>query len=84
MSDFRFNLKFRGNHIGQQVTKSNNNIINQKILPNNSKFANIKSVHEKMIEDSLTQKAGTRGVGMAMAIVCGGKKIHKGNCGCGK
>ena len=44
MSDFRLNLKFRGNHIGQQVTKSNNNIINQKILPNNSKFANIKSV----------------------------------------
>ena len=84
MSDFKMNLKFRGKIIGSQVTKPNRIILNQNNVPDNSKFANIKSVHDKMIEDSLIRKAGTKGVGMAMAYACAGKKVYKGDCGCGK
>ena len=84
MSDFKMNLKFRGKIITPQVTKPNRIILNEKNVPDNSKFANIKSVHDKMIEDSLIRRAGARGVGMAMAYACAGKKVHKGNCGCGK
>ena len=84
MRDFKMNLKFRGKIIGSQLTKSNRIILNQNNVPDNSNFANIKSVHDKMIEDSLIRKAGVSGVGMAMAYACAGKKVHKGDCGCGK
>lgn len=84
MSDFKMNLKFRGKIISPQVTKPNRIILNQNNVPDNSKFANIKSVHDKMIEDTLIRRSGARGVGMAMAYACAGQKIHKGNCGCGK
>jgi hypothetical protein len=84
MSNLKMNLKFRGKIIAPSVTKPNRIILNQNIVPDNSKFANIKSVHDKIIEDTLTKKAGARGVGMAMAYACAGKKVHKGNCGCGK
>ena len=79
MPDFKMNLKFRSKLLSPVVTKPN------RIIPsNNTKFANIKSVHNKIIEDNLIRKAGTHSVGLAMAYACAGKKIYGANCGCGR
>lgn len=84
MTDFKMNLKFRGKIITQTVTKPNKIILNKNIVQDNSKFTNIKSIHDRIIEENLLRRAGLNGVGMAMAYACAGRSIHKGNCGCGK
>ena len=49
-----------------------------------NKFTNIKSVYDTIHEDTLYRRAGRSGVGLAMAYACAGKRLYKGDCGCGR
>lgn len=82
MTDFRMNLRMRGKVINNKVIKPNRIIINENNRPNND-FVNIKSIHEKILEENIIKKAGYRGVGLAMSYACAGKALYNKKCGCG-
>lgn len=85
MTDFKMNLRSRGQIINNKVSKPNKiNKINISENPTNNNYTNIKSLHQKILEDNLIRKSGARGVGLAMAYACAGVQLYGRNCGCGR
>ena len=80
------NLKYKGiNPKRNTVNKSlpvNKSTSNSRSSPDNN-FIKIESVHDKIIKEKILKKAGSKGVGFAMASVMAGKQINGKSCGCG-